>query len=121
MVAAGDGSVGWVMDNMRALPNPLAILPLGTGNDLANVLKWGNSFPNQKRLDRILWEVKSADEDKLDRWKVVLEGTESQSGDDFYTSKMMNNYISFGPDARTAYKFHQVKIVYWSAAKPFKQ
>ncbi len=48
---SGDGTLAWVLseiDNVNFENRPsVAILPLGTGNDLSNILGWGTGYNNE--------------------------------------------------------------------------
>ena len=65
---------------------PCAIVPLGTGNDLARVLRWGSGYTGSKDEEplHLLRDVIDAEEIRLDRWTVVFrpyrEGASSVAG-----------------------------------------
>ena len=48
LAAGGDGTVAWILKTVRELDlrpaPPVAVMPLGTGNDLSLSFGWGNAF-----------------------------------------------------------------------------
>eukprot|EP00939_MAST-03C_sp_MAST-3C-sp1_P000163 g163.t1 len=81
LVCGGDGTVAWVLGptGIGGLPEDLrksvtvAILPLGTGNDLARALGWGSGYSgDQHSLKQAIGELCRAHEVLLDRWKVEV-------------------------------------------------
>eukprot|EP00669_Euglena_mutabilis_P007263 TRINITY_DN2607_c0_g1_i1.p1 TRINITY_DN2607_c0_g1~~TRINITY_DN2607_c0_g1_i1.p1 ORF type:complete len:418 (-),score=97.57 TRINITY_DN2607_c0_g1_i1:221-1441(-) len=103
LVCGGDGTVGWVLsilDDLGARHEPaVAVLPLGTGNDLARALGWGGGghpAKFRKVLDRLFLGVPV----KLDRWVVSISGQPDHK---------MNNYFSVGADANISLGFHEAR------------
>lgn len=81
---------------------PVAVLPLGTGNDLSRTLGWGKSFDGED-LESFLHKVEQAQVMLLDRWKVEIKGS-MLSRQRVFT---MNNYFGVGVDAHVALSFHK--------------
>ncbi|XP_018571339.1 diacylglycerol kinase eta [Anoplophora glabripennis] len=75
LVCSGDGSVGWVLSEIDKLDMhkqcQVAVLPLGTGNDLARVLGWGSSCDDDTHLPQLLEKYEKASTKMLDRWSIM--------------------------------------------------
>ena len=76
LACGGDGTVGWVASSMEKLDleymPEVALLPLGTGNDLAKVLRWQRYFNKIEtfHVKHFIKKVFTARSSRLDRWKL---------------------------------------------------
>ncbi|KAL1527213.1 hypothetical protein AB1Y20_015892 [Prymnesium parvum] len=111
LACGGDGTVGWVLSlldgaSLEYTP-PVAILPLGTGNDLARALGWGGRHLGRD-LVPFLEEVERAQATLLDRWAVTVEHARPRSRGQI----IMQNYIGIGVDAKVALEWHRKRQLY---------
>ncbi|ELP91366.1 diacylglycerol kinase, putative [Entamoeba invadens IP1] len=100
VICGGDGTVGWVMDELKkaGLRPKIYVIPLGTGNDMSISTGWGGGYDGQDIYD-LLPQVSDASVHEIDRWKVVV-------GDATEPLHVFNNYYSIGIDALIALTFH---------------
>ncbi|XP_075595483.1 diacylglycerol kinase theta isoform X3 [Balearica regulorum gibbericeps] len=122
LVCGGDGTVGWVLGALEEIRHKLvcaepsvAILPLGTGNDLGRVLRWGAGYSGEDPYS-ILVSVDEADDVLMDRWTILLDADEPAEGAMNGVAEpeppkivQMNNYCGLGIDAELSLDFHHAR------------
>ncbi|XP_056280734.1 diacylglycerol kinase iota isoform X1 [Pseudoliparis swirei] len=112
LACGGDGTVGWILstlDELQMSPQPpVAVLPLGTGNDLARTLNWGGGYTDEP-VSKVLCHVEDGSVVQLDRWNLLVEkGTaEPEEGTQKLPLNVFNNYFSLGFDAHVTLEFHE--------------
>ena len=93
LACGGDGTCGWIFSSLdkvwlRILGErsptsrihlskykdhlPLAIMPLGTGNDLSRQFHWGKKFNHSMTKKSMIESVQSGRITKLDRWRCII-------------------------------------------------
>uniref|UniRef100_A0A8C4YR64 Diacylglycerol kinase n=1 Tax=Gopherus evgoodei TaxID=1825980 RepID=A0A8C4YR64_9SAUR len=116
LACGGDGTVGWILsilDELQLSPQPpVAVLPLGTGNDLARTLNWGGGYTDEP-VSKILCHVEDGTIVQLDRWNLQVERNpdlpqeEIEDGARKLPLSVFNNYFSLGFDAHVTLEFHE--------------
>ncbi|VDM40492.1 unnamed protein product [Toxocara canis] len=105
LVAGGDGTISLVLDAIGSLQRqpPVAILPLGTGNDLSRVLGWGSGHSGAVDFSKVCSELRSSNITRLDRWSVDIVHRRRLGVRPKNRHLSMVNYISVGVDACVTY------------------
>uniref|UniRef100_A0AAQ5YAE8 Diacylglycerol kinase n=1 Tax=Amphiprion ocellaris TaxID=80972 RepID=A0AAQ5YAE8_AMPOC len=112
LACGGDGTVGWILsalDELQMNPQPpVAVLPLGTGNDLARTLNWGGGYTDEP-VSKVLCHVEDGSVVQLDRWNLLVEksSVQPEEGTQKLPLNVFNNYFSLGFDAHVTLEFHE--------------
>ncbi|XP_056374232.1 diacylglycerol kinase theta isoform X2 [Hyla sarda] len=124
LVCGGDGTVGWVLGALEEIRHKLvcsepsiAVLPLGTGNDLGRVLRWGAGYSGEDPYS-VLISVDEAENVLMDRWTILLDAQEVVDSMENGISEpeppkivQMNNYCGIGIDAELSLDFHHAREI----------
>jgi diacylglycerol kinase (ATP) len=112
LVCGGDGTVSWIVSVLEGMKKkirpkkwpPIAILPLGTGNDLARIHGWGGGYNNES-LITILEQIAESYISLLDIWEVTVDPKNSKKKE----VKSFFNYLGVGADAQAALQVHYLR------------
>lgn len=138
LVCGGDGTCSWLLAAIdrvcaeagrpAASTLPTAVMPLGTGNDLARALGWGKGFTRSMARREWLRKVSAASVAPFDRWSVALDACEGlpphfqpdgDSGEDGGEPPrrrgMICNYMGVGIEAAALHAFHTAREAVRSA------
>lgn len=119
IVAGGDGTFSWVanaVEKKELTHCHLAVIPLGSGNDMSRCLGWGKKFPGLPVIEKwMTHHVVGASLHRLDVWRLNAKGANGESG---YVDEdgiehgarpLVCNYLSLGADAFVELRFNQLR------------
>eukprot|EP01038_Epipyxis_sp_PR26KG_P004856 gene4856-6806_t len=113
LVCGGDGTVGWILNILDKLPPELfrpsiAILPIGTGNDLSRELGWGPGHSSHaESLKLLLNKISVSQYVDLDRWEATISTIDNNKPP---IKQYFQNYCGFGVDAQIVLNFHLMRL-----------
>ncbi|KAH8741345.1 hypothetical protein FG386_003192 [Cryptosporidium ryanae] len=121
LVCGGDGTVRWVIDRCREIYGfdfeklpPIAVLPLGTGNDLSRILGWDVTFDGD--IFGFLKRICTSKIRRMDIWNCTafeINNKKSKvNSKNLLFSSTFLNYLDIGIAARIALKFHNLREEY---------
>lgn len=99
LVCGGDGTVGWVLSTLDQLGwaayPPIALLPLGTGNDLSRAMGWGGTHSDEPLAEVLAAVQTETSVTHLDRWRLdvfpLAAGASTASGSQNTAANNSNN------------------------------
>jgi diacylglycerol kinase (ATP) len=124
IACGGDGTAGWVLSAMDEIdfggdPPAIAMIPLGTGNDLARSFGWGGGYiVDEEPMKDFLDKVINGSVIKMDRWSIATtrrsesnrkEADKSTRDKSTLPYSSLNNYLSIGADSKIALDFHRAR------------
>lgn len=115
LVAGGDGTVSLSMDLVDALKKdgqlnaeaaPIAVLPMGTGNDLSRSLGFGGGYTKplsraEAKFEAHLHRLFTAQPRMVDRFQLTISNADGK----VEYQQLLTNYFSVGFDAEVAANF----------------
>jgi diacylglycerol kinase family enzyme len=115
VIAGGDGTIKWGIEIISALELPdnlfpkLAVIPLGTANELARVTGWRiRTRPRRTDFKKFMNSLFTGNWFFLDQWNYSFFSSESDENPKQQNIKMIC-FASIGFDAKVAHKFHIVR------------
>lgn len=114
LICGGDGTVSWIISALEKLElkrwPPMAILPLGTGNDLSRIHGWGGGYNNESLL-LILRQISESYMSMLDLWELDITSTikKGKQRKEVKDVKSFTNYLGVGVDAQAALQVHNLR------------
>lgn len=117
VACGGDGTINWVMNLLSdlftsegAIKPPLAIIPLGTGNDMSNSIGWGSGMSSGSLkyiYDKINDIATSQSIKMVDRWLITFNDKTDPNAEERQHHYV--NYFSIGVDAGVTYEYAEMR------------
>lgn len=113
IIGGGDGTISYALSMLKKLniDNPIAILPLGCGNELAHSIGWSKKY-NKKNLTKYMNFIHGNNISDIDIWNIKYNDIDIYNENNLYNNnrnKIMASFLSIGFDANICQQFHVIR------------